>query len=297
MSNNELFEYLFALRISLQDSYENESDIIRELKYYLRDINTPSTQINQTLHDFYNLYGINISVETIDQVPTMTTNVLSNILGYILGSNNSNDNIDNNINDNSDDNSDDNNNDNSDDNNNDNSDDNSDDNSNINNDNSNINNDNNNIQAINNFTNSILEFLSNDQPTDELYNQPINNNIYTFQNPQLIQSLLQYNSNNLSQNSMITLFNSFVNNDNNIFSDVVITTDEHDLKALKTYKLEDDSDINCSICMENMKKDETILKLNCSHTFHNDCIKQYLEKYNYKCPICRDEVGKPKYNI
>ena len=279
MSNNELFEYLFALRLSLQDSYENESDIIRELKYYLRDINTPSTEINQTLHDFYNLYGINISVEIIDEVPTMTTTVLSNILGYLLGSNNSNDN--------SNDNSDDNDNDNDNDNNNDN-------------DNDNNSNNDNNIQSINNFTNTILQILSNDQQNDELY-EPINNNIYTFQNPQLIQSLLQYNnnanSNNLSQNSIITIFNSFVNNDNNIFSDVVITTDEHDLKALKTYKLEDDSDINCSICMENMKKDETILELNCSHTFHNDCIKQYLEKYNYKCPICRDEVGKPKYNI
>jgi hypothetical protein len=84
---------------------------------------------------------------------------------------------------------------------------------------------------------------------------------------------------------------------NNILSNVVITTDEHDLETLKTYKLEDNLDIKCCICMGDMKKDEILLELNCSHTFHSDCIKPYLEQYNYKCPICRDEVGKAKYNI
>jgi len=63
--NTELFEYLFAVRISLQDDFENESDIIRELKLTLRDMGMGSSQSNQLLHDFYQSYGIDISLETI----------------------------------------------------------------------------------------------------------------------------------------------------------------------------------------------------------------------------------------
>jgi hypothetical protein len=236
MSNNELFEYLFALRISLQDSYENEFDIIRELKIYLTNINTPSIQINQTLHDFYESYGINVSIETINEATLSSLTILNNMLILMLTSEDSrhiyhseneqlsNDNNNNNDNDNND-------------NNNDNDVESED-----------------NIDTINSFANTIFQILS-------LQNEP-------------------------------DYFNS-----DNILSDVIITTDEHDLKTLKTYKLENNLDINCTICIENMKKDETILELKCSHTFHRDCIKQYLENYNYKCPICREEVGKPKYNI
>jgi len=234
MSNNELFEYLFALRISLQDSYENESDIIRELRIYLRDNNIPL--INETLHEFYELYGINVSVETINEVSFRSLNLLNNMLRLMLSSedsshtnNSENEQLFNNNNDN--------------DNNNDNN----------NNDNEYVESEDN-IDTINNFANTIFQILS-------LQNEP-----------------------------------DYFNNDN-ILSDVIITTDEHDLKTLKTYKLENNLDVNCAICIENMKKDETILELKCSHTFHCDCIKQYLEKYNYKCPICREEVGKPKYNI
>ena len=35
---DELFSELFAYRIMLQDSYDNESDIIREIKNYLIEI-------------------------------------------------------------------------------------------------------------------------------------------------------------------------------------------------------------------------------------------------------------------
>ena len=82
--NTELFEYLFAVRISLQDDFENESDIIRELKLTLRDMGMGSTQSNQLLHDFYQAYGIDISLDTIKQASTVSNQLLNNMLGFML---------------------------------------------------------------------------------------------------------------------------------------------------------------------------------------------------------------------
>ena len=39
------------------------------------------------------------------------------------------------------------------------------------------------------------------------------------------------------------------------------------------------------------QKGDKISKLKCEHTFHNDCIMQWLKEYNYRCPVCRKECG------
>ena len=45
---------------------------------------------------------------------------------------------------------------------------------------------------------------------------------------------------------------------------------------------------DCPICYSN---DGTMVKLACNHLFHEDCIKQWLERNNLTCPICRGIVG------
>ena len=49
--------------------------------------------------------------------------------------------------------------------------------------------------------------------------------------------------------------------------------------------------------MMGVKKGDKISKLKCDHTFHTDCIMQWLKEYNYKCPVCRKECGQAKYHI
>jgi hypothetical protein len=41
----------------------------------------------------------------------------------------------------------------------------------------------------------------------------------------------------------------------------------------------------CSICCNNFIKNEYILKLNCNHIYHTQCMKRWLE-IKLECPIC-----------
>jgi hypothetical protein len=47
----------------------------------------------------------------------------------------------------------------------------------------------------------------------------------------------------------------------------------------------------CSICITDFTPDEKIVKLECEHTFHIDCIKQWF-KQDHICPLCRKSVNK-----
>ncbi len=79
--------------------------------------------------------------------------------------------------------------------------------------------------------------------------------------------------------------------------DVVVTTDIDSINELPIIKCKEDIDTNCSICFDNMKKDDEYIDIKCKHIFHKDCLTNYLQKFNHICPICREEIGKPKVNI
>jgi hypothetical protein len=52
-----------------------------------------------------------------------------------------------------------------------------------------------------------------------------------------------------------------------------------------------DNNKHCVICFEEYKTipDRNISELDCSHIFHTDCLKTWLNK-NRSCPLCRQEV-------
>ena len=112
--------------------------------------------------------------------------------------------------------------------------------------------------------------------------------------------------NNAPNNGILVsqLMNVINNMPNNIFNNVLIpqedilcTLDEEEKEKLNKFMLETKIDQKCNICLEDMIAGEEVVVLPCDHTYHSNCILTYLEEYNYKCPICRKEVGKPKYNI
>ena len=46
---------------------------------------------------------------------------------------------------------------------------------------------------------------------------------------------------------------------------------------------------DCLICMEQIKKGDTVVSLPCFHIFHGNCIYSWL-KHNEDCPVCRSSV-------
>ncbi|GMN32489.1 hypothetical protein TIFTF001_003701 [Ficus carica] len=49
---------------------------------------------------------------------------------------------------------------------------------------------------------------------------------------------------------------------------------------------DDDDETTCVICMEEAMIGSPLIQMPCSHLFHEDCIKQWLQKRN-ACPLCR----------
>jgi len=57
-----------------------------------------------------------------------------------------------------------------------------------------------------------------------------------------------------------------------------------------THELSDNKgEEGCCICMEDFEKGETVVALPCSHSFHFDCAKEWLQ-LNESCPVCRKEI-------
>ncbi len=335
--NTELFEYIFAVRISLQDEFENEADIIRELKMTLREMGMGSNESNQILHNFYQTYGIDISIDKIKEASDISNQLMNNMLGFMLSpgdfghSGHPDDNDDDNLVEQANNDDDDFDNENEDNYDNDDNDDNEHNHHHI-----------QNIEQIlqQAFVQALglpglpvqTQFGSNNQNQLESETEEINEE--TTQNIPSIPSIPSINQGNFSfsyngntwtvnsqnlnspmthisgpsigtHSSMINVLNTLMGSNglNNMpfaqsmFTDVVVSTDNKDLESLKTSKLETKLDTDCSICMGHLEKDEEVSELKCSHIFHTECIKPYLEQYNYKCPVCRAEVGKAKYHM
>jgi hypothetical protein len=43
----------------------------------------------------------------------------------------------------------------------------------------------------------------------------------------------------------------------------------------------------CSICLEEYRNEEDVVKIRCNHVFHKPCLSKWEEKGNNTCPICR----------
>ena len=324
MSSNEIYDELFALRIGLQDIYFNEQDIIRELKVFLVNKNIEPENMDQLILDFYKKYDINFPIEFISEVTLPIFNLapiqavgneaLRNLLISHLLNDLLIDNYDEELLDDED----------SDDEMGDHSSDNDADllNQQLDSDDemgqqppqdSQVNNNPNNLSFLpfpqilpnDNFTHGITQGITisygtsnypfstfsiptttSSQPvdssniSDDAEQQP---NIDPF--PVSFQSLL---NNNLQQ-----LMSPFRLNN---MEDVKVTLDDNELVNLPERKLEENLDQKCSVCMMDLLKDQEVCEVKCKHVFHSSCIKQWLKEYSYKCPVCREECGTPKYH-
>ena len=59
-------------------------------------------------------------------------------------------------------------------------------------------------------------------------------------------------------------------------------------KELKEVLFQDNTDKNCSICLEDYSKKDKVVQLDCSHIFHRNCIETWFQNKDLKnCPLCR----------
>ena len=239
-SQEEQYSNLVAIRTALQDNYDNELDIIRELKNYLLNNGESFISINEILCGFYQYFEINIHPSFIEQVSIDDNQLFNNIFEFML----------------------------------------------------------------NNYG---QETPGQETPGQETPGQETGNTHIIeilFINQPMNSNTVLNNDHNHNYNHMINLLN-YISNEGTLNStpitngleSIVVTLDDTCLENLKSIKLESTIDTYCSICMEQMNKDEMITNLKCDHKFHTECIKTYLTHYNYKCPVCRAEVGKCKYNL
>lgn len=63
-------------------------------------------------------------------------------------------------------------------------------------------------------------------------------------------------------------------------------TIEKDVPIVKVSQRHIDEKLQCSVCWDDFKLDETVRRLNCEHIFHPDCIIPWLELHA-TCPVCR----------
>jgi hypothetical protein len=331
------FDQLFALRVMLQDDYENESDIIIELRYELIQLGMTPENIPNFLKNFYEHFGINISLDTINQTLTPQHNNISDILnnsafgqsmlnyltnqihiihqqpqntvlpvvivsdlnGNTIASNapennvaveSSDEQIMNSVGD-------------------------------INNNETNENvvegeQDLEGEQDVEDNQGVEVEDDDSDMPGLEPPPQIFMNlsGAPTHQQEQQLENMLNNliggSSGLLSLSSLFAnppphpqmfqnLFQNVINVPHqNQMQDVVVTLNTEELNNLKKYKIDKKLEEKCSICMMDLDVDQEICELPCEHKFHSsECIEPYLKQYNYKCPICRKEVGKSQTNI
>jgi len=60
-------------------------------------------------------------------------------------------------------------------------------------------------------------------------------------------------------------------------------------KLLLPINIKDIKENKCSICLEEYIENNDIIKLNCDHQYHKECIKEWL-KINNNCPHCRKNI-------
>jgi len=126
----------------------------------------------------------------------------------------------------------------------------------------------------------------------------INGIIYDFYNHYLIP----INENDIN-NAMIYVYNSSSSLIYRTILNILNDMNDTDETNEETQELLTEEEFNelpvitnitnceCSICIEEIKEEEEVIRLNCNHYFHKNCIRSHLINYNSNCPLCRRNVN------
>jgi len=75
---------------------------------------------------------------------------------------------------------------------------------------------------------------------------------------------------------------------------VKVGMDKHKLHSLPTFQFQgkkaNEEENSCICCMSDYENGDELRRLTCFHSFHKDCIDEWL-KENHKCPICKIDLN------
>jgi len=79
------------------------------------------------------------------------------------------------------------------------------------------------------------------------------------------------------------------------FDDVKVTLTKEQFDTLPCEIVNSDNKntyktLECNICIDEYKQDDSVIKLFCKHYFHKDCIKNWLCNERVTCPVCRTDI-------
>lgn len=256
------FDEIFAIRLSLQDYVMDEFTIIKRLKIILQDYNMQLDEINQYLVDFYNSFGLTFTLEEIQNINVEANSLLSLFItnGDIqmtINENNPEDNI--------------------------------------------------NITTL--FNNIINQNIPVDEDNQENIDNEDNESNNTEQHnpninslPTFINDLQNIVPQNMILGPELNMFNTLINYINNLQplvpidqdydDDVIVTLEQSEIDKLDKHTVTEKPEDRCTICLQDIDINDEMTTLTCKHYYHHDCIVKYLKEFDYKCPICRIEVGK-----
>ena len=66
-----------------------------------------------------------------------------------------------------------------------------------------------------------------------------------------------------------------------------IDLEELQQRAVPAHSLPGIANQQCSICLDPIQGEDTVVTLECDHTFHSQCIVRWLGEHS-TCPLCRD---------
>lgn len=157
-----------------------------------------------------------------------------------------------------------------------------------------------NIMNLNSNGYPILPNNQINDDDDDILGNPIQNMLPVFNQGNYEHVLIlnqMINHLNTNLNTPLNINLTPLNNNLPQMNDVVTTLEENELDKIKPFELEEDTEDICPITMTPLKKGVKVIKLPCNHIFESEAIKEYLQKYNYKCPTCKKEVGKGHANL
>lgn len=117
-----------------------------------------------------------------------------------------------------------------------------------------------------------------------------NNNDSNYNNVNNNQSRLYRNIINILSNYNIILENNNEDNDENEEENILTENEFNELETVIIDNNHLSQEMECSICIDKFELEQEVIKLNCNHYFHKNCIRSHLLNYNNRCPLCRMNI-------